>query len=687
MMAQTDSRTRRHLSVLQPPIATLPFTVLPIILFCFFLHVSPSLAAYSCPAQGLSFERCTTDADCIDLTHGRAPVLCGGRNSSGVVLPCGSPDVSLCMCRPFSSHYCRSNLDCFDGEYCAQSSSSGNTLCVSCATHYDVGIGRGVLFDALDYSDTAKRCEPWHDPRSAGSGDGGATTPPCGSGGDFCSATLPCADGYACIEIVDEAIFKCSYESKRCRCALPSIILTGLDGNINTSSNTSRGFRVRRSPISRNNVMFNPCVSDKDCDSEREVCALYSTRNENVCVSCDYARTAYDVVPLTGMGKCNRLKAMGGKQRKQPRMYIEGPNRRTLDRCRTFRHCRPGDRCMRERRPVEAERTSRRVESIETNPLAAAAARQTATNTVLGELEPCNASAHLLCFCWPEKHVTCASRRECPVGETCVTVPRFNLTNNCASTAFLNALPNNLYKLVGVDETVTVAAAAAERRPPSIPEKNAGLTDDPCSFDWDCKGRERRCTHVADLYGRCAGRRQCTCQPLFKRACRKASDCTTAGETCATTIGTRSRPFCTSHTFVHSNPYVFTVNDPVILRDKKMMPTPLPKSNATKGLSEQACLTTADCKGWRTCVHRFEDMAGYKNRNGCDGSRRDCVCKNIGERALTQARCRKSRPYCVEREEVCVMYEDEVPQNRRCVARTAFDEATEMGVQKWVLIK
>lgn len=666
-----------------------PTIIFPLFLTTILLIPASLALPYSCPAQALSFERCTATSDCANLSGIFTPPFCAGRNSSGTVLPCGSPGVSLCLCRPFNSHYCRTNLDCLDGEYCAQSSRSGNHLCVSCATHYDAGVGRGKHFDALDYADTATKCKAWsNDDRSTTGGGAAITaqTPPCGSGGDFCSVTLPCATGYACIENIDEAVFKCSYESRRCRCALPAILFPG-----SNSTHT----RFSKSPVSRNNVMFNTCASDNDCDSEREVCALYSTRNENVCVSCDYARTAYDVVPLAGMGKCDILKTKGVQPREQPKMYVEGPNGRSMDRCRTFQHCRAGHRCVREKlldfgvRTVGLVSGNQYAGSRKAASALAVAARQAAADDVLGELVKCNASVEDLCYCYPDKPATCASPRDCPPGEACVTVPRFNLTNNCASTAFLHALSNRRYDLIGVDSSSAAAAIAAERPPPSMPQNNLGLTDDSCKYDWDCKGTHRRCTHVADLYGRCAGRKQCSCQPLFKQACTKPSDCTTSGETCATTIGTRSKPFCTSAAFVERNPYVYSVNDAAVVRDRTsgMSPTPLPKSNATKGLTGQPCVTTADCKGMRTCVHRFDDMAGEGNRKGCDGSRQGCVCKNIGERAGRQGRCRKSRPYCVEREEVCVMYEDEVPQNRRCVARTAFDEATGLGVHNWVLVK
>lgn len=545
---------------------------------------------------------------------------------------------------------------------------SGNKLCVGCQTHYDPEIGRGVMFSPLKKKEADRRCGAWGKGKGKwnGKGHGKVYRPPCGRGGDFCSVSLPCSKDYACIENFDSSLFKCSWESTRCRCALPALLPEGNGVNKNMKSNKKASPKTNDSPVAQNNIMFYRCLSDADCPgANREVCVPYTTKgNHHVCVSCDYALAAYDVGPLSAeqRAKCSKI-----TRRAQPGNYVLGPNGRAMDRCRTFEHCMPGHSCVRER-------------SDYSNTYGDGAYGGYGS---LRPLQPCAAAASPLCFCKPPVHEKCKSWRDCKPGEACVNEPRFNLTANCASTAFLHVLSSDKYELLGGSWTTDVQRLG----PPPAPSAGrkeggeGGLTGDKCKYDWDCKGKLRRCTHITDLYGRCAGRKQCYCQPLFKRACSSVSDCTKSdkGETCATTVGTNSRPFCMSSAAVSKNPFFFPVNDPSLSAlNLALLPSPFDPKTALTG---QLCLTTNDCKQPRTCVHRF-DTAG-----ACDGNRAGCVCKNIGRFARRKAVCSKERPYCEEQGEVCTMIVGEVPRNRVCVAKTAVKEMRKAEVEERVVFE
>lgn len=643
----------------------------PLLLLLLFISaptliIAAAASTDTCHPQGLSFERCTSSKECAQLDGLFTPASCRGRDSFGKVHDCGAPNVNItvCTCRPFDSHYCHSSADCLDGMYCAESVRSGNKLCVGCQTHYDTDIGRGKMFAPLNRKDTDLRCRAW---RKKGKG-GKVYRPPCGRGGDFCSVSLPCSKDYACVDNFDSSLFKCSWESTRCRCALPALIPPYIGGGAK-KKNKNASPRTNDSPVSQNNIMFHRCSSDCDCPSKtREVCVPYTTKgNDKVCISCDYALVAHDIGPLSSKQKrkCTRL----SPRRAQPKNYVLGPNGRAMDRCRTFKQCRSGYSCVREQSGYDFDYYYGGDDGF-------------GGYGPLRPLEPCNASPSSLCFCKPPKpHPKCKSWRDCMPGETCVNSPRFNLSSNCASTAFLHALSSDKYELLGSPVATDVQLLGPT---PAGPEtRKGGLTGDRCKYDWDCKGIHRRCTHVTDLYGRCAGRSQCYCQPLFKRACNSVSDCTKQqngdkGETCATTIGTNSRPFCMSSSAVSKSPYFFPVDNRSPSPSSSLLSSMLPSNNALTG---EPCKMTKDCKLPRTCVHRF-DTAGE-----CDGSRKGCVCKNVGMFARRQAACGKTRPYCKEKGEVCTRIVDEVPRNRVCVSRMVVEEKGSVGVEERVVLE
>lgn len=548
-----------------------PFTFL---LFLFFIS-----AAYACRDLRLSYEPCTSTEQCLALDESESP-YCAGRDKNGTLLECGTPGAENCICRPLQTHYCTSNEGCLDGEYCGTSRRSGNNLCVGCLTRHDEFYK--TYFTPVEKAATSLRCEKKRHEK-------------CGTGGDYCSVTMPCAKGYTCINNYDDSLFLCSWESRRCRCAIQST-----DEVLSATA--------------PNNLEYRTCREDHDC-FKREVCARYTTRNENVCISCDLARHAYDIRPLFGLDKCK-----SARHRKQPESYVEGPNGKTMDRCRTDEHCLDNRKCVRRSRNGN------------------------------DGLAPCDNVAGILCFCRPDVFKKCSDGKDCEDGESCITEPLFKLKSNCASNAFLDVVSAKQYEVIGTR---------------SYPPKGTLVNNDKCEFDWQCAGM-RRCTHIADLYGRCAGRRQCSCQPLIRKRCESDAKCD-EGETCATTQGTRSHPSCVSTNVVKSNPYYFKV-------DQLPKPTKKPLPEGTKGLTGQPCNTVNDCNGERSCVHIFD----LKDDSGCRGGRVNCICKNVSVEARKIARCETTKD-CTPGE-ACVVYIDEVPKSKRCIARSSIQEMEIAGL-------
>lgn len=554
------------------------------------LTFHPVFVYAACRAKRLTFEPCFNNLDCAHITGITSPV-CSGRNATGQVDICPKQDVNNCICRPsIDANICEDNRDCLDEEFCAYAIRSHSKVCVGCLALTDDFLSQAFI--AVQPAQTKnERCY-----------NQGISHPPCGFSEDFCSPTMPCDDAYKCVSEVDGRFFQCDWESIRCKC-------------LKSDANKPLFVVERKS-----------CTADDDCD-EREVCATFTTRNEQYCVSCDFARLSHDIVPqnFSQPSKCD---APGFEKRPTPISYVEGPNGLSIDRCLSDKHCIGDRRCM----AFELKNGKTK-------------------------LSKCSDRVDKQCFCNPEKLQGCTTGSNCTLGESCMTgsFQNFELNKKCVSNALFEVLSSRFYEVEG-----------ERARSPN----GRGLNDDQCKYDWNCTS-PRRCTHAVDVYGRCAGREGCRCKPLINPACTKNNDCA-SGENCVSAVDAPFEPYCMSQIAMRNNPYLFQIND---VRLAAGVPTPIPLG-FSNGLTGDPCFDTSDCVAPRMCYHRF-DLPVITDRTRCDGSVRNCLCK------LPQGiehNCTLSKD-CADSREACIMYKDEVPPNRRCMSALAIDANANSGIQ------
>lgn len=179
-------------------------------------------------AGKLSFEDCTTDAEC------ESPRSC--LTWQGRVIPCGVPGLE-CMCAEASVSPCASSSSCVEGEQCARAWFMPFATCTSCKS-----------------------------PLSVTPVDGGATchniqredrpVVPYGLTGDFCkqdNSHYPCAGERTCGRMLHGKYSSCSEKYNVCYC-LPDV-----------------------AP---------PCTSSTECSSG-ERCVLHTlAQNATMCLSC-----------------------------------------------------------------------------------------------------------------------------------------------------------------------------------------------------------------------------------------------------------------------------------------------------------------------------------------------------------------------------------------------------------------
>lgn len=333
-----------------------------------------------------------------------------------------------------------------------------------------------------------------------------------------------------------------------------------------------------------------PCDSSRDCPS-REVCATNERENETVCTACDIARADISFKPFS-LRKCRRI-----SRRPFPK-YPSSSNGRNFDLCANSVMCDGGRSCVKFRDILNPEMGFQHCSSI-----------------------------NELCFCYKGGQ-KCQASSECAIGENCADVKRLGVTKECVSIALLESIASSEFTRYG------------DR---GVPQGN-GLTGVGCKYDWDCK-RPRRCTHVSDIFGGCAGRRSCTCEPLLRQVCSTKSGCP-AGETCVNYADAATRPFCISRPVESSNRDLVPVNSLKI-------PSPKPLRD---GLSLDPCRSDSDCLGSRRCEHVTESAGG------CNG-RRSCVCKAVSNRCQKSSNC--------DNGEVCARIMDQFPLTGFCASREA----------------
>lgn len=443
--------------------------------------------------------------------------------------------------------------------------------------------------------------------------NGGHSHPPCGYAEDFCSPSMPCDSDYTCISDVEGSFFECGWESIRCVC-----------GKLSTAI--------------ANSFDRQPCEVDEQC-KEREICALFSKHNSKFCVSCDFMKESHDVIPLNSSAS-SKCQAVHFERRPQPKSYVEGPNGRTMDRCLNNLQCTGGRKCVTEEYLINGTKA----------------------------LVRCANQRGALCYCRPSAFIKCKTGRDCDVGESCITLNpirgegNYGIDENCVANSFFDILSSKDYDVVGIRTR--------------SPNDGPGLTNDQCKFDWDC-ALQRRCTHLSDVFGGCAGRANCKCKPLVNPSCTSQDDCID-GETCVTVVGASFDPYCMSSTAARSDPFIFSIGDPELAQDAEVTPIP---AGTSAGLTGDNCLTSSQCVAPRKCYHRF-DLPVVTDTTRCDnGNVRNCVCMlpldQTGYNCTTTADCKDDG-------EICTILKDEVPNGRarrRCMSRLAYDSDTAMGIQ------
>lgn len=529
----------------------------------------------ACPRLNLTYERCKRSTDCANVFE----TTCSAVNKAGNLIDCPPEDddhlKKKCRCIPFENHYCNKNDDCLDHEYCARSTLSGGRICVGCLNARE----RPLVFIPVEKEVLKERCTPPH--------------AQCGHTADFCSPTMPCETGFACLSSSSNFTGPCRWYHVGCKCYSTGLALGG--------------------PVLKG------CSEDAHCTHRRETCAWNTKTNKNVCVSCDTARQSYHLV-LNDTSHCDQF----GWLRKPPANYVEGPNGRTYDFCSEDSHCTGDRKC----------KQSKRLRNFR-------------------NLDPCDRELNSLCFCAPDKLARCQSARDCERGESCVYSKEYNLFENCASNAQVDFFSSDKYTLTGKNWRTGTGN---------------GTNGEPCMFDWDCAS-PRRCTHVLDSFGGCAGRQPCECKPLVTPPCSKHFHCD-RNEWCAKTIDAFGDPHCISKEKVKMHEYLLPFSDPGL---KPASPTPIPPEDSN-GLTEDPCLEDSDCVSPRRCIHRSQSFSG----SSCDGTRRFCRCYPPSR---FDAACFKS--FDCSRGELCAAYKDSVPEGRQCMSILAYDTANDSTMEEF----
>lgn len=194
----------------------------------FILTVLVAALAFKLTGAGkLSFEDCTTDAEC------ESPRSC--LTWQGRVIPCGVPGLE-CMCAEFSVSPCTSSSSCVKGEQCARASFMPFATCTSCKSPLTV-----TPIDGDNECQSAQPARP---------------VVPYGLTGDFCKrdkSHYPCVGQRTCGRMLHGIYSPCTEKFDVCYC-LPDI-----------------------AP---------PCTSSTEC-SAGERCVLHTlAQNATMCLSC-----------------------------------------------------------------------------------------------------------------------------------------------------------------------------------------------------------------------------------------------------------------------------------------------------------------------------------------------------------------------------------------------------------------
>lgn len=368
------------------------------------------------------------------------------------------------------------------------------------------------------------------------------------------------------------------------------------------------------------------CTASTTCPSN-QLCVRDTRYDESYCASCRITAQQVHLIPLNGNNSC---KATAIPPPTPPPSPL-GPNGLTFDPCYKDSQCQSTRHCV----SVSSNFT--------TNPCSSL--RDTLSDKL-------NDKIFVPCVCLPHDFdavLPCTKSSDCELHEVCSTLQMAPIPY-CISANFFKNQRRNEIKEVGPRNSENQVENSA-----------ALLSGDSCSFDWDCLA-PRRCTHITEQNGACAGRRACTCEPLsFKTPCRRDTDCP-ADELCVNIVDARSDPFCRSAHAVAGLDRFERMDDK---RPDYSDPSPaellLERSPAGPGLGlpGDVCTVDDDCVDNSECRHITEQQGS------CNG-RRACTCEHSMLSNCTVAE------NCT-RHEMCAVVQDAVRDVGECRSKRSVE--------------
>lgn len=343
------------------------------------------------------------------------------------------------------------------------------------------------------------------------------------------------------------------------------------------------------------------CSSSVDC-GVNEVCAYSCITEQPFCVSCSILSRDSTYTPVNAVASTAVCGATFTPP--PPPDYLVASNGANYDQCSLDAQCRDDRVCVKK-----------------------------------SDSSPCElGSEEGFCMCMPPIKDICSSSEDCARDELCGEVLD-ELTGKvkdttCLSKRILHLLHNSNVRPVNPADMAPGGGEADKESGDGhavytgdFDDVGTGLAFDECKYDWDCAG-SRRCTHATGSYGGCAGRRACTCKPLFRPPCTQVADCPD-GETCANVPDARTRNLCISKAAL-PNLWPNVAISELDSFDAVDVPP-------GTGLVSDACKLDSDCKGARVCVHATEWFAACNGRRAC--SCEEYVDGRLGVTCLSEDDC------------------------------------------------
>lgn len=553
-----------------------------------------------------TFDSCRSEQEC-------APSLLCLTVVSLLLGPCDRQSDEECKCLPFPAFTdCTKSSQCLIGEDCAISPNTGRTLCASCRVIAD-GTFAPVNPASTWCSTSPKSPTPPHPPTT--NEPPTLSSPPDQPDEPNEPEELDEHDQSAPPEQPLEQPEPPKSPALRARdlCSVNARCAEGLDCFNVHGRACSRNDVLCKCRYLRNDARVAICATSVTC-ARRERCAWHVTTGLRRCVSCLAALANPKLVLVdtdaATVARCSGISAQSVS------LLAASPNGLVRDTCVNDLTCRAELRCVLDAR------------------------NSTIACPVTGS------PRRVPCRCAPRIPVPpCKRSSSCTQsGEVCARLSR-STQRECVSANYLSTLRPRMFKLYGTKKV-------------PLPAVGEGLTGAQCRFDWDCTGL-RRCTHIDDRFGGCAGRRICRCQPYLRQPCGPEADVQScaSGEACFEYEGARSKPFCLS-VRAHTK-----VRFPYLKRVDGAAPT-YPKVQAN-GVTGEFCKSDSDCDATLRCRH-FTESFGY-----CNG-RKACVCKTrkVG---VDARQCRKNADCLID--EVCTQAKDSLSRRKRCLSKNLYKES------------